>query len=933
MATPSLQQILQAALQPDASIQKQAEEQLAAAEAANPAQFFHALATELADESKPSPTRQLAGLQLKNALWAKERVKDLEKKKRWVDMQEDMKVYIREKLLETLKSPADDASRAACQAIAKIGGIEVPVKAWGNLLQSLLGFVTGGDVKQKNAALIALSYLAEELSMVVDENGEESVPDEVCNQTLTAVVQGMRDQELQIKFSATRALYHALVLASRAFQKQNERDFVVSVLVQNFEQNPLPPTIDPCAQQVPPPLDPALEADLKLKVACLECLVQITSRHYQHLMPYMQKFGEITWNTIKTNRDAIAIPALEFWSSLAEEEMYLLDEQAALEEEKKMAQESGGPPPNSSAPMCQEFTRQALPFLLPILLDTLDKQNEAEEEEGEWTLAMAGGMCLALVAQTVGDAVVKPVLEYVNLNFGHENWRKREAALLAYGSIMEGPSEEVLGPLVDQSFSYVLATLGDSHVAVKDTCAWTIGRIAQHHTGILNKMLAAAAQAQVAASSGAQPSTDPVTVQGQGLVRALLEGLKEEPRVAANICWIIDTLAINNAFDKGPEPLPTTPLDPFFTNICERLMEAASRYDAEERNLRAAAYSALSTVISKSGTSSIQYMDRLGVALLERLERTFQFPNQRATEISDLQGNLCGCLQMLTLRLGERVLPLSERLFQCYLNVFRHYQQCTAQQKSLHEEALLAVSALATALGEQFDRFGQHFNPQLLVGLANFEESAVCKICCDVVGDLCRALGSKMTPFIEPLVTQLYNNLQNPAVDRRIKPNMMICFGDIALAAGENFEKYLQAVDYILQEAAQTRVEHGPADNEEWVEYIHQLRVGVLQAYSGIVHGLKEAKKLTALKTKVNSILDLVSRTTEEPPNEVVLEAALNVVGDLVQAYKEELAVHVVRAPFLEKLVQDGLRADDPTVQKAAKWIKETVIRYAPKSQ
>lgn len=68
---------------------------------------------------------------------------------------------------------------------------------------------------------------------------------------------------------------------------------------------------------------------------------------------------------------------------------------------------------------------------------------------------MAAATCLSLLAQCVGNMVIGPVVPFIETNIQNENWRNREAAVMAFGSIMDGPDPVVLTPLVDQvSFRY-----------------------------------------------------------------------------------------------------------------------------------------------------------------------------------------------------------------------------------------------------------------------------------------------------------------------------------------------------------------------------------------------------------------------------------------------------------------------------------------------
>lgn len=63
---------------------------------------------------------------------------------------------------------------------------------------------------------------------------------------------------------------------------------------------------------------------------------------------------------------------------------------------------------------------------------------------------MASATCLSLLSQCVGNMVIAPVVPFIETNIQNEDWRNREAAVMAFGSILDGPAPQVLTPLVDQ---------------------------------------------------------------------------------------------------------------------------------------------------------------------------------------------------------------------------------------------------------------------------------------------------------------------------------------------------------------------------------------------------------------------------------------------------------------------------------------------------
>merc|ERR1711988_356699 len=107
-------------------------------------------------------------------------------------------------------------------------------------------------------------------------------------------------------------------------------------------------------------------------------------------------------------------------------------------------------------------------------------------------------------------------------------------------------------------------------------------------------------------------------------------------------------------------------------------------------------------------------------------------------------------------------------------------------------------------------------------------------------GDICRALEVKVLPYCDEMVHLLLRNLQNPALNRNVKPPILSCFGDIALAVGGQFEKYLQVTMSMLVQASSTPVDMANAD---LVEYLNSLREGIFEAYTGILQGLRADNK------------------------------------------------------------------------------------------
>ena len=78
----------------------------------------------------------------------------------------------------------------------------------------------------------------------------------------------------------------------------------------------------------------------------------------------MQTLFELTLTTIRVDEEEVGMMAIEFWSSVCEEEMEILDEVAEDQQNGVL-----------STRACAQYIQAALPHLVPVLLsDTLTKQ-------------------------------------------------------------------------------------------------------------------------------------------------------------------------------------------------------------------------------------------------------------------------------------------------------------------------------------------------------------------------------------------------------------------------------------------------------------------------------------------------------------------------------------------------------------------------------
>ncbi|GBM31567.1 Importin subunit beta-1, partial [Araneus ventricosus] len=864
--------ILEKTVSPDKTELEAAQNYFEQAAANNLPEFLKSLSNILQNANNTPVARMAAGLQLKNALTSKDPELRLKYQERWLQFPADIRNYVKQNVLSALGTETIRPSSAA-QCVAYVAVAELPRGEWPELIQMLTQNVTNTNSTEmtKEATLETIGYICQDI--------EPEVLVTQSNDILTAIVHGIRKDEPSdhVKLAATNALLNSLEFTKANFEKESERHFIMQVVCEATQSS-----------------------DTKVRVAALQCLVKIMSLYYQYMEAYMgPALFAITMEAMKSDIDEVALQGIEFWSNVC-------DEEVDLDIEATEAAEQGRPPARTS----RFYAKGALQYLVPILMQTLTKQDEHDDED-DWVPSKAAGVCLMLMAACCEDDIVIHVLPFVKNNIKNPDWRYRDAAVMAFGSILEGPDPANLKPVVEQAMPMFIELMSDESVVVRDTVAWTIGRVCE-----LNPE-AAVNEAYL-----------------KPLLEALVKGLSAEPRVASNVCWAFSSLA-EAAFEaaevseENQEP-NTYCLSGYFEVIVAKLLETTERPDGNQANLRNAAYEALMELVKNSPKDCYVWVQKTTMIILERLnhvlalEGHIQNTSDRA-QYNDLQSLLCATLQSVLRKMTPEDAPkISDAIMSALLQMF---SSSSCKSGGVQEDALMAVSMLVEVLGEQFLKYMDAFMPYLALGLKNHAEYQVCTAAVGLTGDICRALSIKVLPYCDDIMTLLMENLSNAAVHRSVKPQILSVFGDLALSIGPHFRKYLDIVIQTLLQASQTQAEKSDYD---MIDYVNELREGCLEAYTGIIQGLKgdqntPSSEVNVVQPHVPYIIQFITHIAQDPDHsDGCLAASAGVIGDLCSAFGQSM-ISLVDNDIINELLTKGRRSKTVKTKTLATWATKEI--------
>lgn len=542
--------------------------------------------------------------------------------------------------------------------------------------------------------------------------------------------------------------------------------------------------------------------------------------------------------------------------------------------------------------------------MVQLITELLVIQDEQQAEEDELTRNTSASTLLACIARVVGDDVVGTIMPFISQNINSTNWKFMEAATIAFSAILDGPtSKDKMKSLVNQAIPVMFGHIQAKEAAVRETTIFTIGRIAQFHCNVL--------------------------IEGghlENVIKASLLLLKDTSRVASKAAWCLYNVAENLEPDN-PETV-TSPISPYFVVLVRELLTASERADGDEANLRLNVYGALSTVISAAPRDQFQHLENIAGVIIQKLSATLRQSNlsvQDREELYSVQNSLARILYTLTHKLGSAVNKLADQLMTLYLNVFQY-------RNAISEETMMAIGGLASAMGKPFEKYMPHLKPFLLVALKNKSETQVCTVAVNTVGDLCFAVENAILPLCDEIMSTYINHLQDAQVSRHVKPLIIASFGDIALAIGPSFEKYIKHVAMILKKASEMGIE-SPTD--EMIEHHNLLRENIFEAYTGILQALKKDKRTCNLVTHMcanvffseNTFLlmvdDLVNfiKTIahDDTVDEDLFSKAVSMIGDLANIYGAQIKP-LLENQFIRDMVEEAMKSNDKKVQEIGKW-------------
>lgn len=375
------------------------------------------------------------------------------------------------------------------------------------------------------------------------------------------------------------------------------------------------------------------------------------------------------------------------------------------------------------------YINKCFKILLPVIYSHLFNYNSSQDES--WNKTKAASCLLSIMSQCSDYSLIEDVINFVSLNLNSNEGNstilyKREAAILAFGAILDTTHSNQMKGIVTSSVNVILAFLLENNPAsLKETTAWTIEKIAELYGEIFSSDLKQLSQ----------------------FYETLLNLLTISSKKV--ICYILNAIHFLAKNFKPQEGQNSNVLSQYMNDSLELLLKLATikeSYDTEN-NVAMNCFFTIGSLIENSAPDTRYIITGFFKQLINAFQDTLKPNIFESNEIRfAYQGYIASCIEACLLCGNLELNPSdASKVLELIIQTFK-------ERELVYEEGLMAASSLAGQTVETNVEYVKLFGPYLIHGLKQIKDTSLCRTAIHSTGDLIRALGSAFDNYIDQII-------------------------------------------------------------------------------------------------------------------------------------------------------------------------------------
>jgi importin subunit beta-1 len=561
---------------------------------------------------------------------------------------------------------------------------------------------------------------------------------------------------------------------------------------------------------------------MKLRLIAIQCLLETARQFYDYIDDHIDHFTPTLKIIMEADDESCAILAYEFWCSVGDIEIARLETRS---------------PNLPCRKICEKVYKEILPVIYKHLL--VGSQNS----EDSWNLCKASSCLLSILSQCCEFNLIQEVINYIGANIGQSSSLNKEAAIMAFGSILETVHRDNMANLVMNSIDTLINFLNDANSSnsLKDTTAWVIEKIAEIYGEEFMK-------------------NNDLFERLMNMIFNLLTLSRRKV-----VCHLANSLHHFSVAFKPQEGQNSNMMSKHMKNCLEILLKLAftpKSYDADD-NVALASFYAIGSLIENSAPDTRVIVSSFFNSLLDAFRSTLNPEFFESTKMRyDYQAYIAASLEPCFV---SGYLSISfdgaREILEIIINTFK-------ERKGVYEEGLMAASALALCVGSQFEPLVKEFGSYLIFALNSVTDTSLCKTAIHSTSDLIRSIGTSFSQYLDQIVPIILGILSNTEADKSLKPHSFNVISDLFITCKDSVFNYFDNIMELIGSAleAATFLTDDKEDFET-IEYFELLREHILECLTCIFQNVKDMKKEEDFKRYVVPIVRFVNTINQREYN------------------------------------------------------------------
>jgi importin subunit beta-1 len=804
--------------------------------------------------------RRLAGLILKNEIEKVTLSENLIEYK-WISkLNGKIRGQFKLILLNNFTSSSKIIRRTVSQILAKIAYIELQNKLWEDIFEEFSDylFIRRGDCNFYEGILETLEFLFQEFfdrqKFFEILKNKFTLIFEIILTPIKNRVFGTED----LIFAALKTLFITLNFVDLKQLRDFDCDLIFSLVINQLtDQLPL------------------------IRTFAFEILELMVKKYYEKIGSFISIIFDLTLMTLEQDSEEVCLKAIEFWSTLADEEFQInLDSIQALNE--------GRIPKIYS----KQFIMKSGLILSFILLIFIENRKIIESEDSNCKSSI--GFCLNLIVQADPNAILPRVVNFIEnkINF-YSKARSKHTVVFSLIAIFEGIGSKVLYNHLTKTSFLLLSFSENDNRELRQTTLFLFGKIFQISPFILRVNL-------------------------DKILQILLKNIFDKKN-ATDIYWILNEVFQSFSSEGLTEGYLETICSIFFNSIHQTISEGKIIEDLFE---------IICSLVLNSSTRSHCNFILLIPTTFKALKLNFLTNNFNSKEAGKkVQFHLFRFLGSSVQRFGQKFTQLFLDEIINFIFILIEITKKFKLDSDLEDEIINFIGTVV----QKFKRASKALISEVMFIIFEYikknvdHQSVAAAI--GIIGDVFSSFENPNEVLIQKTTGILINLLQNENIGFETKPLIISSLGDLSFAAGGYFMEFQGTIFPIVKSIIESIYNYEKSIDPDIFEWILTLKESLLEILTGLIHSNPDdsiSNKFFEAEKEffwlIKSIYEIVSNDRTKRTTKL----SIGLIGDYVSNYKSKKK-NVSKYTWIKQLVFESIVSSGQNLNVIGTWASESV--------